>query len=467
MSCKRYSIAGALATAGLVLTAPAAHAGPTVIRDEMLQDTAITPSLGRGYSIATNTYQSMCLIDVVGTEPSYNFDYTFQELTADDLESGQVKTGTTGTATTNGKLPIGADIGTMTAEWKVDRDKKRTVTTNRRHLLVTIYVDVYYRSVDETKSKLSPAATKILGSKDVPGFFDACGMYYVRSISRQAALVSRFTYESQSSDRDLAFEQHLKTQLAGFALVGGAGGSRSSDRTETSSTRFAATNLTIQTIGLGLGKKESVDLISYDLDTFRNAVKGAFAAAQPEDVGKVTAIEVTPWVENTEFQMLNKLEPVQVPVLDANGKEVFEPQTDPAQPPRKKTRTILPYAQKRTLTQNSEFLAEADRAARAKLNSYYKAKQCRTAIQLDHMVQRDGGPWQFMTSDDGKSRGDLAVLNNRSGQDGQPLSWLYGLLGDAKLALLWMEYDAFIYGGGGPDVAAADQSPVEPSRSST
>lgn len=48
-------------------------AGPTIIRDQMVQDLNVTPVLGRGYSIATNTMQSTCLTDVVLTDPSYNF----------------------------------------------------------------------------------------------------------------------------------------------------------------------------------------------------------------------------------------------------------------------------------------------------------------------------------------------------------------------------------------------------------
>jgi hypothetical protein len=438
--------------------ASAAHAGPTVIRDEMLRDTAITPVLGRGYSIATNTYQSICLVNVVKTKPSYNFSYLFQEMKEDGTIA---RTSSTASSSTT----AGATwFMTFSSEQSTRRDESTNVTWTKHHMLVTILVDVYYSSIDEAATKMSPAASAILQSKDLPGFFDACGMYYVRSINRQAALVSRFTYESRSSKRDTAFEQHLKTSLSGFSIWGGAGGSRSSDVKETSSQSFSATNLTIQTVGLGLGKKESVDLISYDLDTFRNAVKGAFAASQPEDVGKVTSIEVAPWVENTEFQLLNKLEPVQVPVLDAQGKQVVDPPLEPGGAPRPKTKTILAYAQKRTLTQNSEFLAEADRAARAKLNAYYKAKQCRTQIQLDHMIQRDGGKWNFMDGDDGKSRGEIPVINNRSGRDPQPLSWLYGLLTDNYMALLWMEYDAFIYGGGGPVVEAADKNPVERSK---
>jgi hypothetical protein len=451
-----------LSCALVALTATAtprvAAAGPTVIRDEMLRDTAITPVLGRGYSIATNTYQSICLVNVVKTRPSYNFNFLFQEMREDGTVA---RTSSSTSATTAGG---GTWFATFSTEARTRRDETTKLTWVRHHMLVTILIDVYYSSIDEAQSKMSPAAASLLTAQDLPGFFDACGMYYVRSISRQAALVSRFTYESTSTERDTAFEQSLKTSLAGFSLVGGAGGTRATDRTETESRKFSATNLTIQTVGLGLGKKESVDLVSYDLDTFRNAVKGAFAAAQPEDVGRVTAIEVAPWVENTEFQTLNKLVPIQVPERDENGKVVMEPDPDPAKPPRKKMRTVLPYAQKRTLTQNSEFLAEADRAARAKLNAYYKAKQCRTAIEVDHMVQRDGGQWEFMDSDDGVSDGDLTVVNNRSGREPQALRWLYGILSDTYLALLWMEYDAFIYGGSGPAVPAAEQSPVERAR---
>src|SRR4029079_12284969 len=38
---------------------------------------------------------------------------------------------------------------------------------------------------------------------------------------------------------------------------------------------------------------------------------------------------------------------------------------------------------KRFVVLNSEFLAEVDRAARAKLNTFYKAKQCRAAVESD------------------------------------------------------------------------------------
>ena len=59
------------------------YASSRVIRDNRLDDLGVTPALGRGYSIATNTYQSLCMDKVVVTTPSYNFKYNFVEIEKD------------------------------------------------------------------------------------------------------------------------------------------------------------------------------------------------------------------------------------------------------------------------------------------------------------------------------------------------------------------------------------------------
>jgi hypothetical protein len=338
-------------------------------------------------------------------------------------------------------------------------------------MLVTILIDVYYSSIDEAQSKMAAAAAALLMNKDIPGFFDACGMYYVRSINRQAALLSTFSYESKSSSRDFAFEASLRVAVASFGVAGG-GGSVASDTAVKQASKFSSSNLSIRTIGMGLGKSESVMLVSYDLDTFRNAVKGAFQASQPEDVGMVTSIEVAPWVENPDFQNLNKLEPLLVPVLTATGQQEFEPQIDPAVPPKKKMKMVMPYAQKRTLTQNSEFLAEADRAARAKLNIYYKAKACKSRIELDKMIQQRPGKWMFQDlplkpaeNPEGKTTEDETIFNNRTGANPLRLGdFYYKTLAPSAIQLIWMEYDSFVYGGSGPASEAANKSAVERSK---
>ena len=55
------------------------EASPYTISDDRIRSLDITPVLGRGYSIGTNSYQSTCLIVNEVTTPSYNYDFTFTD----------------------------------------------------------------------------------------------------------------------------------------------------------------------------------------------------------------------------------------------------------------------------------------------------------------------------------------------------------------------------------------------------
>ena len=57
--------------------APLVHCSPYVISDDRVRSLDITPVLGRGYSIMTNSYQSTCLEVTNTTIPSYNYDCKF------------------------------------------------------------------------------------------------------------------------------------------------------------------------------------------------------------------------------------------------------------------------------------------------------------------------------------------------------------------------------------------------------
>ena len=43
---------------------------------------------------------------------------------------------------------------------------------------VTFRLESYYSSVDESKGSLSDSAKALIQNQDMPGFFDACGLYY-------------------------------------------------------------------------------------------------------------------------------------------------------------------------------------------------------------------------------------------------------------------------------------------------
>src|SRR5215471_13928172 len=77
----RHKFLHAAALAAAVAGASrSAVAGPSVIRDETLTDVGTTPVLGRGYSLATNTFQSICMKEIVKTKPSYDFKYKFEQI---------------------------------------------------------------------------------------------------------------------------------------------------------------------------------------------------------------------------------------------------------------------------------------------------------------------------------------------------------------------------------------------------
>jgi hypothetical protein len=431
----RLPLATAIAAAGFLAGAPPSMAGPTVIRDEMLQDRAVTPSLGRGYSIATNTFQSICLTNIQTTKPSYNFNYRFEELYEDGSRSSDVRT-SVGASAGAGYAGISIDVG-----GKSDSKTASTDEFSSFHILVTIDIDVYYSSVDEGRTKLSDSAAELLTSNDLPSFFDACGMYYLRSIGRKATYISIFSYRTKDSTRDTKFERGLKAEIQGW----GQSVTASKERSETFASEASSRQLTIESHGFGLGKSESATLISYDLDTFRAAVKEAYKSTQPDDIGMVVSIEVAPWIENSEFQRSVKLVPQEVDDLDDNGNPILENGK-----PRKKK--VLPYAQKRILNQNAEFLSELDRAVRARLNLYYKAKSCRARINQDFMRQKEDGTWAFADLVPGKpDKGTWRtreVVNNRN-KERTTIGELYEKLDDEALARAWMEYDAFTYGGSG------------------
>ncbi len=373
------------------------QAGPTIIRDNRIDDTALTPVLGRGYTIVTNTFQSKCLDNVVMTEPSYDFQYKFEsmETMSDVTHSASSETSVSG--------KYGFFSGSARTAFSYSGNTKLFF----HRVLVTLNMDTYYASVDEAKSRISASAAKLLQANDIPGFFMGCGSYYIRSIGRNAKFVSLFTYQDQSESRDANFEADMQVAVSGFgskdACPGselqecasqgtstGLSGSASQKVTYSFKSQVASKRLTIETHAYGLGKNEGATLISYDLETFKAAIKDAFISMQNPATGKVKNMEIVPWVENTEFQASINLEQKENPAGGA---------------------PLLMYEKKYNLNLNGEFLGEIDRADRNLLNIYYKAKICKEDIETNYMTQSvGGGQGQWLPGYDRK-----LVFNNKTG----------------------------------------------------
>lgn len=387
--------------------------GPTVIRDARITDLATTPALGRGYSISTGTFQSLCLQNVVNTKPSYNLRYLFEQID----ENGNTEK----TSKVDGKFSFSFRYFGFKGSGS-GKGKKTTIEgkqyTNQR-LRVTLFLDVYYASVDEAQTRMSSSAQQLLLNDDIPGFFNSCGPYYIRSLRRNSNLVSVFNYLSETDTRDEEFETQLQMSIRGWGYSASVDVSRSGSFKE----KLTKSRLTISTDGFGLGKNPSTSLISYDLDSFRQAIKDAFLAMQDEYTGYVTEAEVVPWVENTDFQSLIKLKEEEIPVLDATGNPVAN----------SKPEKITLYDQKRILNLNGEFLAEVDRVDRALLNRYYKAKLCREFVNSNYAQTDESGATTL--SDQYK---DYSVKDNKFGKI-KKLEDLYKVTLDPKRIETFME----------------------------
>ena len=75
MNVRSISITLSIALTALVSFLPGkVQCSPYIISDDRIRSLDITPVLGRGYSIMTNSYQSICLMVDETTVPSYNYD---------------------------------------------------------------------------------------------------------------------------------------------------------------------------------------------------------------------------------------------------------------------------------------------------------------------------------------------------------------------------------------------------------
>jgi hypothetical protein len=445
-------------------------AGPTIVRDNRVTDLAITPVLGRGYSIGTNTYQSICLKDVQLTEPSYDMEYRFEESSA-EKEAKETRTReeiekSSSSYSLERRKGGGWGGGSSYSKYSTDQSRERSaksVTIDgvkwfNHDIFVTIDLYSYYASVDESRSKMSDSSIALLVTNDIPGFFSSCGPFYVRSIGRKARFISKFTYRTREETKDQSFETKLKTAMQSFSTETKKSSSWGSTTTTTAtlskkdeqqliqarefSSLARERQLIIETSAYGLGKNEGTTLIAFDLDTFRNAIKDGFKAMQSPRTGRVATMEVVPWVENTEFQNLVKLEssPDEYEIIKgADGNPVLDKDGNPTKVLKKKGKLL--YEKKIILTMNAEFIMEVERADRNLMNMYYKAKLCRNTI--DAAWKKEGG---------GKLMDEFAnrrVMNNRFTDKTMSLSDLDKMVNEDKINSLLKKETDFMYGPDG------------------
>jgi len=292
------------AAVAIIFYLPTTKGAPLVISDSRVHSLDITPVLGRGYSIGTNSFQSTCLMVDEVTTPSFNYDYKFNDFSSSStLEVGFG-------AKSESSFSSGIVDGEMKAEVKMNSKS----SSSRRYIVAVMKIQRYYSSVREELSPLSEDALTLLDTQDYIGFFKSCGPNYVRSIRRAQELTAIFSFTSSSGSKSAEFSASLKA----------SGGGRGVEGSLAAKSKFSSISkdLTIKIVGFGLGlnNEGSTTLVSSTLEEYNEVMKFAYISfTQSEDshnIGMVFGIEIVPWVDNTAFQVASKLldEEVEIPL---------------------------------------------------------------------------------------------------------------------------------------------------------
>jgi hypothetical protein len=379
------------------------QASPTIIQDPRISNTGLTPMLGRGYSLSTNSFQSNCFSKIEKSIPSYDFVYQFSDKESflnDETEESSLNL-------------ILQKIATESFKHKIFKQTKNDQTEKASvKIIASIQLNSYYASLDESQATLSASAASLVKSKDLPGFFSSCGSYYIKSMIRNAVFLAEFQFESIESKSDLAFMKLLEANIKKFKLL-----QNNADLKQENDFSFEAgkRKLTILVAAFGLGFNSDTALISYDFISFKAAIKSALIAMQNPDTGKVTAIEVIPWIENSQFQSL----------LFADDKE-NTPQ----------------YEKKYNISLNAGILSEIEKVDRGLMDTYYKAKICRRFIDNNWKQNQEN---RMKLKPVYQNR---YLMNNNDSSTGIRLATLDKYLSKERIEQFYQKHQTIIYGKG-------------------
>jgi len=182
------------------------EASPYVISDDRARSLDITPVLGRGYAIGTNSYHSTCMMTSELTTPSYNYDYTFTDFSSTSSGSSEAERGAS----------YSLSFGYYAVKAKVDYNRNSQVQSesSRRMITSTMRIERYYSSIREELSSLTDDALTLLDRQDYIGFFKGCGPNYIRSIRRAQEITAIFEFEETSSERASEFAYKVQASAS-------------------------------------------------------------------------------------------------------------------------------------------------------------------------------------------------------------------------------------------------------------
>ena len=293
-----FWLAGVLA----FLAGSQAQAAPRVIKDNRLRNLIGTPSLGRGYAQHSNSLKSVCFEKVKTGHPSFDFEYEIEEVTETFLKE----------LLANDATRIKGHSFLKFLDVHLNQQSKNGKPM--RNLIAHITVDAYHNTLDETGSPLASSVHRLLKDKRFATFFASCGFFYIRSVRTFSTYMAilRF-HETDDKAADDRFIGLLEQGLLSF----GSGREMEHAWLEKLTDEAQSRGLQVLTQGIGLSKGKFVNLVPVSIEQFRRTIQNAASLMQDERAGVVTAIEIAPWIENPEVDMIIEQS------LDAAGGDAF------------------------------------------------------------------------------------------------------------------------------------------------
>jgi len=260
-------------------------ASPRLITDNRVENLNGFPSLGRGYSIHSNSLQSMCFKKIKKTTPTFDLNYDVDEVTEEffnDIPDSS-----------KNRLQM-INLQSFVRKYFKKEEMSGAVKHTLKNLIVKVEIKSYYYALDETHSHLSESVKQLLNKKQYVTFFNSCGHHYVRSVGSFSTYLALLQFRMSGDEfTDREFVSRLEKGLFNFSGTGGVEKKFEEDAENR--------GLRVYVKAVGLSKGNMVNLVPVDVEQFRQTVQDAVKLMQDPNSGVISYMEVVPWVENPEF----------------------------------------------------------------------------------------------------------------------------------------------------------------------
>jgi len=280
-----------------------------------------TPTEGRGYCTSSGTLFDGCLkvdkLTQVTSDYTYlfmSFSKTFQA-TADragDYNAEPFDINAVEFPSEFNDVPFVKELASRKAEnaaqkLTTETDGQGQVSAINKRIqygILVFTIDKYYSSIDETNESFTKDALDLLNKSKWTTFITICGPSYIRSVNRKSGMVSLFSVLIDSDNASQEQMDAIKNSIQGVSPVAGENDDKGLNLATSSSLSIDLTSF-----GLSMrGEQNNVILSAKTLKDFSTAASNAFLLMKNPKSGVVTGIEVIPWSNNINFQLLSRLD---------------------------------------------------------------------------------------------------------------------------------------------------------------